>query len=198
MGASVAGLATWASRGRNVPALTRPIRFRVEPPQGTSLERVIIRQSLALSPAGGRVAMIASGEQGPMIWVQRLDSLTASPLQGTEGAAIVFWSPDVRSWTGRLGVVVGNASYSIYLGSALVMEFGERGLQKLHHVDATGPLGLIALYQTVVVLMVVVSGWGSYQFVEWPLVRKLQGRYAEWTRHEVAAAARLERVPTGS
>src|SRR5207248_791733 len=93
-GASVAGLATWNWRGTSVPALTRPIRFRLDSPQGTSLERVIIRQSLALSPAGGRVAMIATGEQGSMIWVQRLDSLTPSPLQGTEGAAIVFWSPD--------------------------------------------------------------------------------------------------------
>jgi eukaryotic-like serine/threonine-protein kinase len=38
--------------------------------------------------------MIASGERGPTVWVQRLDSLAASPIQGTEGAAIVFWSPD--------------------------------------------------------------------------------------------------------
>ncbi|MBZ5636276.1 MAG: hypothetical protein LAO55_24380 [Acidobacteriia bacterium] len=29
-----------------------------------------------------------------MIWVQRLDSLTASPLPGTEGATMLFWSPD--------------------------------------------------------------------------------------------------------
>jgi eukaryotic-like serine/threonine-protein kinase len=38
--------------------------------------------------------MIATGERGPMVWVQRLDSVAPSPLQGTEGAAIVFWSPD--------------------------------------------------------------------------------------------------------
>ncbi len=102
-GASVAGLATWASRGKSVPALTRPIRFRLEPPQGTSLERVIIRQSLALSPAGGHVAMIAAGEHGPMIWVQRLDSVTPLPLPGTEGAGMVFWSPDGQTigfWAG--------------------------------------------------------------------------------------------------
>jgi eukaryotic-like serine/threonine-protein kinase len=55
---------------------------------------MIARQSLALSPAGGRVAMIAMSERGPMIWVQRLDSSNASPLQGSEGAAMVFWSPD--------------------------------------------------------------------------------------------------------
>jgi hypothetical protein len=38
--------------------------------------------------------MIATNERGSMIWVQRLDSLTASPLPGTEGAYTVFWSPD--------------------------------------------------------------------------------------------------------
>jgi serine/threonine protein kinase len=93
-GASLAGLVTRAWRRTSVPAPTRPIRFRLAPPEGTRLERVIIRESLALSPVGGRVAMIATGERGPMVWVQRLDSLTPSPLQGTEGAAIVFWSPD--------------------------------------------------------------------------------------------------------
>jgi eukaryotic-like serine/threonine-protein kinase len=102
-GASFAGIATWAWRGKSLPALTRSIRFRLPPPEGTRLERVIIRQSLALSPVGGRVAMIATGEQGPIIWIQRLDSLTPSPLQGTEGAAIVFWSPDGQTigfWAG--------------------------------------------------------------------------------------------------
>jgi eukaryotic-like serine/threonine-protein kinase len=93
-GVSLGGLATWAWHSRSVPAPTKRIRFRLAPPEGTRLERVLIWQSLALSPAGGRVAMIATGERGPMVWVQRLDSLTASPLQGTEGAAIVFWSPD--------------------------------------------------------------------------------------------------------
>jgi len=38
--------------------------------------------------------MIAVNEHGPMVWLQRLDSLSASPLAGTEGATIVFWSPD--------------------------------------------------------------------------------------------------------
>jgi len=49
------------------------------------------------------VAVIAAGEQGPMIWVQRLDSLAPAPVQGTEGAAIVFWSPDGQTigfWAG--------------------------------------------------------------------------------------------------
>lgn len=111
---------------------------------------------------------------------------------------MVFWSPEVRSWPGKLGVVIGNASYSIYLGSALVMEFGNRAMQRLHHVEATSPLWLIATYQIAVVLMVIVSGWLSYQFVEWPLVRSLQRRYAERRKHQVAAAGQLEKKPVES
>jgi len=89
-----AGLVAWAWRSKSSSAPTREIRFRLAPPEGARLARQFTQQSLALSPVGDRVAMIATGERGSMIWVQRLDSLTASPLQGTEGATIVFWSPD--------------------------------------------------------------------------------------------------------
>jgi hypothetical protein len=47
--------------------------------------------------------MVAAGERGSMVWVQRLDSLTANPLAGTEGATLVFWSPDgafIGFWAG--------------------------------------------------------------------------------------------------
>jgi predicted Ser/Thr protein kinase len=90
-GAGVAAL-TW--RGKNAPTPARAIRFQLAPLEGAWRERGVIRQALALSPVGGRVAMIATSERRSMIWVQRLDSLTASPLPGTEGAYAVFWSPD--------------------------------------------------------------------------------------------------------
>lgn len=141
-------------------------------------------------PAAMGMQQIIYGDAYPVLVRSLTWGLAAALIIG----GIVFWSPEVRSWPGRLGVVVGNASYSIYLGSALVMEFGSRGLQRLHHVDATSPLGFIVLYQVAVVLMVVVSGWISYQFVEWPLVRNLQGRYAEWNKRHVTAARRLEKV----
>lgn len=38
--------------------------------------------------------MILSNEKGAMIYVQRLDSVSPTALRGTEGADIVFWSPD--------------------------------------------------------------------------------------------------------
>ena len=102
-GAAAAGLAFWASDRKSSPAITEAMRFRLAPPEGAVLARQFTQQSLALSPTGRRVAMIASGERGSMVWVQRLDSLTANSLQGTEGATMVFWSPDgafIGFWAG--------------------------------------------------------------------------------------------------
>lgn len=92
--AAGAGIAAWAWRGGGKSIPLRPIRFRLAPPEGTVLQRMVTRQSVALSPMGGSVAMIASDERGSRVWVQRFDSLVARPLAGTEGASVVFWSPD--------------------------------------------------------------------------------------------------------
>jgi ribulose-5-phosphate 4-epimerase/fuculose-1-phosphate aldolase len=102
-GAGAAGLAFWASGRKISPAITEATRFRLAPPEGAALARQFTQQSLALSPTGRYVAMIASDERGSMVWVQRLDSLTANPLPGTEGATMVFWSPDgafIGFWAG--------------------------------------------------------------------------------------------------
>jgi serine/threonine protein kinase len=49
----------------------------------------------ALSPNGHALAFGALDENGKsMLWVRSLDSPTARPLPGTEGAADPFWSPD--------------------------------------------------------------------------------------------------------
>jgi predicted Ser/Thr protein kinase len=88
------GVAAFAWRDKSAQAPARAIRFQLAPLEGVWRDRGVIRQTLALSPVGGRVAMIATSERRSMIWVQRLDSLTATPLPGTEGAYSVFWSPD--------------------------------------------------------------------------------------------------------
>ncbi|MGE5325740.1 MAG: protein kinase domain-containing protein [Deltaproteobacteria bacterium] len=51
----------------------------------------------ALSPDGRRLAFVAaaSGER-PRVWIRPLDSPTAQPLAGTDGATYPFWSPDSR------------------------------------------------------------------------------------------------------
>jgi len=102
-GVGAAGLAMWAWGRKNTPAPREATRFRLAPPEGAWIARQFTQQSLALSPVGRRVAMIATGERGSMVWVQRLDSLTATPLPGTEGATMVFWSPDsqfIGFWAG--------------------------------------------------------------------------------------------------
>jgi Tol biopolymer transport system component len=51
----------------------------------------------AISPDGTRVAFVASSEgdaDAGQIWIRDLNSLTARPLAGTNGARYPFWSPD--------------------------------------------------------------------------------------------------------
>ena len=53
--------------------------------------------SFALSPDGRRIAYVASADGPSRLWVRSLDSTSAQPLPGTEGASGPFWSPDARS-----------------------------------------------------------------------------------------------------
>ncbi|HEY2017398.1 MAG TPA: protein kinase, partial [Bryobacteraceae bacterium] len=93
-GAGGAGLAAWAwRRGDSTPSV-RTIRLKIQGPADAWPERVVTRQTMAISPVGDRIAIVISNDRGPMVWIQRLDSFVASPLPGTEGARIVFWSPD--------------------------------------------------------------------------------------------------------
>jgi hypothetical protein len=56
-----------------------------------------VPSGFALSPDGHRLAYIALDSDGKSVmWVRPIDSLRASPLAGTEGAAFPFWSPDSR------------------------------------------------------------------------------------------------------
>jgi serine/threonine protein kinase len=55
------------------------------------------RSSFALSPDGQRIAFVASDNGTRRLWVRALDSTSAQPLPGTEGALSPFWSPDSKS-----------------------------------------------------------------------------------------------------
>jgi Tol biopolymer transport system component len=51
-----------------------------------------------LSPDGRKLAFAAISSNGKQqLWVRPLDSATAEPLAGTEGATYPFWSPDSRN-----------------------------------------------------------------------------------------------------
>jgi Tol biopolymer transport system component len=53
--------------------------------------------SLAVSPDGQKIVFVAISEGRNKLWLRRLDSVSAEPLAGTDGAAAPFWSPDSRS-----------------------------------------------------------------------------------------------------
>ena len=53
--------------------------------------------SFALSPDGRKIAYVATSQGVSSLWVRPLDSISAQPLPGTEGAVSPFWSPDSRS-----------------------------------------------------------------------------------------------------
>lgn len=53
--------------------------------------------NMALSPDGHRIAFVTVNPAGARgLWVRALDSSSAQPLPGTEGACDPFWSPDGR------------------------------------------------------------------------------------------------------
>ena len=51
----------------------------------------------AISPDGMHVVFVATAESRSQLWLRALNSTTASPLSGTEGALLPFWSPDGQS-----------------------------------------------------------------------------------------------------
>src|SRR5947199_2223252 len=53
--------------------------------------------SFAISPDGRRLVFSATNEGKSQLWVRPLDSVTAQPLAGTDGATYPFWSPDSAS-----------------------------------------------------------------------------------------------------
>jgi serine/threonine-protein kinase len=75
-------------------------RFNIPPPESTTF--VVTGPNPnngppALSPDGRQLAFNARSADGKVqTWIRSLDSLTARPLAGTEGATHPFWSPDGR------------------------------------------------------------------------------------------------------
>src|SRR5262249_58162477 len=48
-------------------------------------------ESFAISPDGRRLVFSASNEGKSQLWLRSLDSVTALPLVGTDGASYPFW-----------------------------------------------------------------------------------------------------------
>jgi serine/threonine protein kinase len=93
---STAFLAALLLREPSVPP--RSVRSYILPPEKTFFAFEGELGTPVISPDGGRLVFAARNSSGvEMLWVRPLDSLTAQPLAGTEGASFPFWSPDSRS-----------------------------------------------------------------------------------------------------
>jgi eukaryotic-like serine/threonine-protein kinase len=72
------------------------IRFPVILPDGNGVAGPSFAPQMAISPDGRRIAVVTSGSGGVRIWWRPLASETFSPVEGTEGATLPFWSPDAE------------------------------------------------------------------------------------------------------
>jgi serine/threonine-protein kinase len=66
---------------------------------GSHLASLRFTPSLAISPDGQRVAYIAQSGESRRLYLRALDQLSATPVEGSEGARTPFFSPDGR-WVG--------------------------------------------------------------------------------------------------
>jgi len=91
-------LAGFAAMGALGWTLHRPspvplMRTSIVLPVGTTLDSD--NASIALSPDGTKLVYAAAvGTERSKLWLRPFTSLTAEPVQGTEGASYPFWSPD--------------------------------------------------------------------------------------------------------
>ena len=85
-------------RSAGTPQEPRAARFSILPPEHTTFLGGYAAPHLAMSPDGRRLAFVPTPIGGrTLLWIRALDSLTARPLAGTDGASFPFWSPDGRS-----------------------------------------------------------------------------------------------------
>ena len=104
-----------------------PTRFEIAEVPGTRIDFDGVHP--AISPDGRTLAYRASDSTGTFrLWIRPLDSLTPRELPGTEGAQLLFWSPDSK--------VIGYFS-----GQAKLMKVAAAGGTPETICDIKGPRG---------------------------------------------------------
>ena len=75
------------------------VRAEISAPPGTTFDSIGDLAGVpAISPQGDKIAFVGQGsDKIPWLWVRSVDSLSAQKLEGTDGAAHPFWSPDGKS-----------------------------------------------------------------------------------------------------
>jgi serine/threonine protein kinase/Tol biopolymer transport system component len=93
--AAAAAAAGWYLRRAEPAAVAR---FEILAPEASQFAAGTRRGAIAaIAPDGSTLAFVAADASGKTsLFVRPVDSLTASPVAGTEGASFPFWSPDSR------------------------------------------------------------------------------------------------------
>jgi peptidoglycan/LPS O-acetylase OafA/YrhL len=91
---------------------------------------------------------------------------------------VVLWLPAIQNRLTKTLVVLGNASYSAYLASSFVIRILIR-LTGMLLRESHLPLSprVQAVLQAGIACGTLVAGWAIYQWLEFPLLRTLQGRF---------------------
>jgi len=98
-------LGVWGlSRLRQSPAEARPYHLQITPPDGARFTFGNNLGGIALSPDGRTAAYVASGAGKSGLWTQPLNGAPARLIDGTDGAAYPFWSPDSKSIAFFVGI----------------------------------------------------------------------------------------------
>ncbi len=93
-----AGLAL-ARLSRGSAAAPESVQFTIAPPQTTSFAGPAapgtgVAAQVAVSPDGHSIAFVAGVSGAYRIWLRPLNAASPRPIEGTEGGAFPFWSPD--------------------------------------------------------------------------------------------------------
>ena len=78
-----------------------PVQFTIAPPEktvfgGPAAGGTGRAAQLAISPDGRNIVFVAGAKSAFQIWLRPVANGEARPIQGTEGGAFPFWSPDSR------------------------------------------------------------------------------------------------------
>ena len=120
-------------------------------------------------PADGATTVIISEH-----YIHYLRSFTSGIPATLLVAGTVFWLPQPKGLVGRVALFAGNASYSAYVASGLVLVEAARIFP---HVLSSASLALTSVRvacQILLTLLAVVVGMIAYQYVEWPMLRRMQ------------------------
>ena len=91
-----AAIYSWRS-GRQSPTVDAgPVSFTISMPPGKHLAGAGYFPNIVISPDGRSLVFLASGPDGPELYLRSMASETSKRLEGTENAHLPFWSPDSR------------------------------------------------------------------------------------------------------